>query len=202
VPQYADYANDVHRSGSHLLDLINDILDISKIDAGKVELREEMVPLDWLLGECVALVRERAYTGRVDLKLESGPAGAAVFADQRLLKQILLNLLSNAIKFTPEGGSVTARIVHDGAGIGFRVADTGIGMSEADIEKALSPYGQIDSKISRKHQGTGLGLPISHSLAQLHGGDLVVESTRGKGTAITLLLPLSRARTIVGRAVA
>jgi signal transduction histidine kinase len=202
VPQYADYANDVHRSGSHLLDLINDILDLSKIDAGKVELREETVPLDWLIGECVALVRERAYTGGVNLTLEAGPPGAAVFADQRLLKQILLNLLSNAIKFTPEGGSVTARIVQDGTRIGFRVADTGIGMSPAEIAKALSPYGQVDSKISRKHQGTGLGLPISHSLAQLHGGDLVVASKPGAGTTVTLLLPLSRARTMPGRAVA
>ena len=192
--QYADYAGDVHRSGQHLLDLINDILDLSKIDAGKVELHEEPVMLDWLIGECVALVRARAVSGRVTLEFEPGAPSTFVFADQRLLKQILLNLLSNAIKFTPEGGSVTTTILRDGAGIGFRVADTGIGMSLAEIEKALSPYGQIDSKISRKHQGTGLGLPISQSLAQLHGGNLIVESTPGTGTTISLRLPLTRAR--------
>jgi two-component system cell cycle sensor histidine kinase PleC len=190
--QYADYAGDVHRSGAHLLDLINDILDLSKIDAGKVELHEENVDLDALLGESVKLVRERAMTGGVRLSFASAPQATTVFADRRLLKQILLNLLSNAIKFTPRGGSVMAQIFRTNDAVGFSVADSGIGMSAADIEKALSPYGQIDSKISRKHQGTGLGLPISHSLAKMHGGDLAIESTPDMGTTIALMLPVAR----------
>lgn len=191
--QYADYAGDVHRSGQHLLALINDILDLSKIDAGKVDMREENVDLEHLLSESLSLVRERALSGGVKLVQETSANEAIALADRRLLKQILLNLLSNAIKFTPKGGCVTTRVFRDNAGIGFSVQDSGIGMSLAEIEKALSPYGQIDSKISRKHQGTGLGLPISHSLAKLHGGDLRIESNPGSGTTITLVLPAARA---------
>ena len=197
--QYADYAADVHRSGQHLLAVINDILDLSKIDAGKVEMREENVDLEQLLGESLNLVHERASSGGVNLVQKASTAGATVFADRRLLKQILLNLLSNAIKFTPQGGCVTTRLIQSDAGIGFSVEDTGIGMSPAEVEKAFSPYGQIDSKVSRKHQGTGLGLPISQSLAKLHGGDLRIESKPGSGTTIALMLPISRAVAVPAR---
>jgi signal transduction histidine kinase len=193
--KYVDYAADVHSSGRHLLDLINDILDLSKIDAGKVELHEEELSLAHVLDDSLALVRERALRGGVTLveDLADGPL-PPVWADRRLLKQILLNLLSNAIKFTPAGGTVTTRLFADATGIGFIVRDTGIGMTAEDVQKAMSPYGQIDSRVSRKHKGTGLGLPISLSLAKLHGGDLIVQSAPDQGTTMTLCLPLSRRR--------
>ena len=191
--QYADYANDVHKSGQHLLDLINDVLDLSKIQAGKVELREVEVDLSRLVRDAISLTRERARKAGVSLSFDESASGPVVLADRRLLTQILLNLLSNAIKFTTFGGTVTARTFSDARGIGFAVEDTGIGMAPDDIVKAMSPYGQIDSKVARKHQGTGLGLPISLSLAALHGGNLAIDSKVGRGTTITLALPSSRA---------
>jgi len=193
LPQYVDYANDVHKSGQHLLDLIDDILDLSKIQAGKVELRDVDVNLSELVLDAISLMQERARKGGVSLSFAEGSSGPVILADRRLLKQILLNLLSNAIKFTPSGGTVTAKTFSDARGVGFSVQDTGIGMTRADIGKAMSPYGQIDSQITRKHKGTGLGLPISQSLAVLHGGKLVVDSKVGRGTTITLALPGSRA---------
>jgi signal transduction histidine kinase len=193
--KYVDYAADVHSSGRHLLDLINDILDLSKIDAGKVELHEEELSMAHVMDDSLSLVRERALRGGVALVEEQGAEGLpAVWADRRLLKQILLNLLSNAIKFTPAGGTVTTSLFADASGMGFIVRDTGIGMTEEDMQKAMSLYGQVDSRVSRKHRGTGLGLPISLSLAKLHGGDLIVQSAPDKGTTMTLRLPLSRRR--------
>jgi signal transduction histidine kinase len=191
--QYVDYANDVHKSGQHLLDLINDVLDLSKIQAGRVDLREESVDLSELLADAISLTRERALKGGVSLVSNAPPSGPFVTADRRLIKQILLNLLSNAIKFTPQGGTVTGTTFSDGHGIGIAIQDTGIGMTREDIVKAMQLYGQVDSKISRKHKGTGLGLPISQSLAELHDGKLAIDSEPGQGTTITLTLPASRA---------
>jgi len=189
--KYQEYAGDVHRSGVHLLDLINDVLDLSKIDAGQMELRESIFPVNELVSETAALLRDKA-SGHVDLELRLH-ASIAVMADRRLTKQILINLLSNAIKFTPQGGSITMGAQEKpGTGIEIFVADTGIGMTEAQIEKAFSVYGQIDSRIARTHEGTGLGLPISQSLARLQGGDLLAHSTPGHGTRMTLVLPESR----------
>ncbi|MDB5740635.1 MAG: Signal transduction histidine kinase [Alphaproteobacteria bacterium] len=193
--QYVDYANDVHKSGQHLLDLINDVLDLSKIQAGRVELREENVDLSDLLRDSISLTRERALKGGVSLVSGAPSSGPFVLADRRLLKQILLNLLSNAIKFTPQGGTVTGTTFCDGLGIGIAIQDTGIGMTREDTVKAMQLYGQVDSKVSRKHKGTGLGLPISQSLAALHGGTLAIDSEPGRGTTITLTLPASRAIT-------
>lgn len=193
LAKYVDYAQDVHKSGQHLLDLINDILDLSKIDAGKIELREENISVAGLIADSATLVRERALKCGVGLEILPSPDLPLLIADKRLLKQILLNLLSNAIKFTPAGGRVTVETkLDDTGGLRITVADTGIGMSAADIETAMSPYGQIDSRISRKHQGTGLGLPISRSLARMHDGELEVKSKPGQGTRITLVLPADR----------
>jgi signal transduction histidine kinase len=190
-PKYREYAEDVHKSGAHLLDLINDVLDLSKIDAGKMELRESSFALCELVSESLLLVRGKAR-GDVELHV-AVPENLMVTADRRLLKQILLNLLSNAIKFTPQGGAVrVATELRAGDGLALSVSDTGIGMNAAEIATAFSHYGQIDSHIARTHQGTGLGLPISKALAGLHGGDLVAESTKGEGTRIILLLPQYR----------
>jgi signal transduction histidine kinase len=189
--KYVEYAEDVHKSGGHLLDLINDVLDLSKIDAGKMELRESTFSIQALVNDAVMLVRDKAkdHVG-LEVRLEGH---TEVMADKRLTMQILINLLSNAVKFTPTGGTITVGAEEKpGHGLEIYVVDTGIGMTEAQLEKAFSPYGQIDSKISREHQGTGLGLPISQALARLQGGDLTASSTPGRGTHMTLTLPEER----------
>jgi PAS domain S-box-containing protein len=198
IPKYVDYAADIHKSGQHLLDLINDILDLSKLEAGRLDLRESNVSLPAIIDHCATLVRSVAQAGGVALKVDCSPALPELFADERALKQVLLNFLSNAIKFTPEGGQVTARISQtEIGGIRIAISDTGIGMSEAEIAIALSPFGQVDSRLSRKHKGTGLGLPISQSLIQLHGGELTIESAPNMGTTMVATFPASR---IVSRA--
>jgi len=189
-PQYREYAEHIHKSGQHLLELINDVLDLSKINAGKMGLREEEVAISSLVYDSLALVRGRADK----ITLEEKPTGnlPLICADNRLLKQILINLLSNAIKFTPVGGTVSIGAAVTPSGIAISVSDTGIGMSANEISKAMSEYGQVDSKVARDHQGTGLGLPICKSLAELHGGNLEIASQPGHGTTVTLTLPASR----------
>jgi len=191
--KYADYAADIHTSGQHLLDLINDVLDLAKLEAGKLDLREIDISLAAIVVQCVGLVRQRAKDAVVELSVELPDRLPALRADERAIKQVLLNLLSNAIKFTPEGGKVVTRVSVAGRkGLTICVIDSGIGMSASDVEVALAPFGQIDSKLARKHQGTGLGLPITRSLVRLHGGDIAIESAPGKGTTITVHFPASR----------
>jgi PAS domain S-box-containing protein len=192
-PKYVEYAGDIHRSGSLLLDLINDILDLSKIEAGKLELRETDVSLNDLVAECVLLLRNRAGDAKVALQVELPARLLGLRADERAIKQVLLNLLSNAVKFTPAGGTVTVRAEDKGGrGLDLSVTDTGIGMSPAEIAVAFSPFGQIDSEIARRHVGTGLGLPLSRSLIRLHGGDIGIASERGRGTIVTACFPNDR----------
>ena len=189
--KYVEYAEDVYKSGAHLLDLINDVLDLSKIDAGKMELRKSVFSATELINDTVILLREKAR-GHVSIELCLS-APIQLMADRRLTKQILINLLSNAIKFTPTGGAITVGALEKtGRGIEIYVADTGIGMTALQIEKAFSLYGQVDSRIARAEEGTGLGLPIAHALARLHGGDLTAQSVPGRGTRMTLTLPESR----------
>jgi signal transduction histidine kinase len=190
-PKYLEYAGDVHKSGAHLLDLINDVLDLSKIDAGKMELREITIALGELIDDAVLLIRDRAK-GHVTLNVEALDR-FRILADKRLTKQILINLLSNAIKFTPMGGTVTISARANSTGqLEICVADTGVGMDAAQLEQAFSPYGQVNSRITQIHQGTGLGLPIAQSLARLHGGDLIAQSTPGEGTRMILIFPQNR----------
>jgi signal transduction histidine kinase len=190
--RYRDYARDIRDSGQHLLTLINDVLDVSKVEFGKVELLEETVDVMGVVESCIRLMRERAETAGIRLQQELPRNLPQIQADSRRLKQILLNLLSNAVKFTPPGGRVTLR-ANDGAdGLRLVVEDSGIGIAAADLEKALRPFGQIDSRLARKYQGTGLGLPLARSMTELHGGKLVLESTPGHGTTATVWLPASR----------
>ncbi|HEY4940130.1 MAG TPA: ATP-binding protein [Rhizomicrobium sp.] len=192
--KYTEYAHDIHRSGTLLLELVNDVLDLAKLEAGKLELRESELALTELVDECLTLVRGRADAGCVQLERDLSRAVPILRADARAVKQLLLNFLSNAVKFTPVGGCVTVRTARDAQGrVCLSVSDTGIGMSAAEIQIALSPFGQIDSKLARKHEGTGLGLPICKSLMELHGGELTVASKPNEGTTFTAVFPAHRA---------
>ena len=191
--RYLDYARDIHDSGTHLLALINDILDVSKAEAGRIELLETLVDIPELFDSCLRLVRARA--DEAQLTLAAGPTGHLpnLQADGLRLKQVLLNLLSNAIKFTPPGGHVTLDAsVDDQRSLVIRVADTGIGMAPEDIPKALSPFGQLESTRARRYPGTGLGLPLSKALIELHGGKLRIDSEAGRGTTVTVTIPAVR----------
>jgi len=193
TPKYVEYAHDIHNSGQHLLALVNDVLDLSKLEAGKLELHESDVDLIALIEQCMALLRSRADAGGVSLAARPNAGLPRLRADERSVRQVLLNLLSNAVKFTPPGGQVTVEAWLDADGsTTLSVRDTGIGMSETEIAVALSPFGQIDSRLARKHEGTGLGLPICKSLMELHGGALSVESETNRGTTLTARFPAAR----------
>ena len=191
--RYVDYAKDIHASGSHLLQVINDILDISKAEAGKVELRETPIDLARALAACAKIVAPRAEAGEVRVEIDVPEDAPQLLADEQRFRQIALNLLSNAVKFTPPGGRVSAGCAREESGF-FRlsIVDTGIGMREQDIPRALEPFGQIDSALARRFEGTGLGLPLTKKLAELHGATLELKSAPGKGTTAIVRFPPSR----------
>jgi signal transduction histidine kinase len=191
--KYRDYAKDVHDSGQHLLALINDILDLSKIEAGKLELDEEDVDVADAIHSCLTLVREWAKNGGVRLVTEIPEELPALRFDERKLKQILINLLSNAVKFTPAGGTVTIKAwFRVDSGYVFQIIDTGVGIALEDIPKALSPFGQVDAKLTRKYEGTGLGLPLTKSLVEMSSGSMDLQSEVGVGTTVTVRFPKER----------
>ena len=191
--KYREYINDIHQSGEHLLELIDDILDVSAIEADAIKLQDETVSLSAIVDTSVRLIRPRAEDGHVTISQSIDSEIPMIIVDQRRMKQILLNLLSNAVKFTPEGGkvSLSARLNEQGS-LSIAIADTGIGMDEDHLKIALSTFGQVDSGLDRKHEGTGLGLPLTKGLVNLHGGKLDVESEVGNGTQVTVTLPKER----------
>ncbi len=192
-PQYREYAASIHASGRHLLDLINDVLDLSKIEAGRFEIAAEETDLAALLHECKVLLQERMQSAGLHGRYEIPDDLPPMELDERRVKQVVLNLLSNAIKFTPPGGSVTLRAGRrEDGGVSISVIDTGIGMSADEIPRALAKFGQIDGELSRAHDGTGLGLPIAKSLIEMHEGRLEITSEKGKGTEMRIWLPASR----------
>ena len=186
----AEYAADVYSSGTHLLTLINDVLDLSKMEAGRMELNRQPIEVDEIVDRSLRMVKDRAMRHSIDIIKEVAPHLPPLWADERKLIQILLNLLSNAVKFTPDGGRVVISAHHDRNSVILRVADNGIGIAADDIAKALSPFGQIDSLLTRQHAGTGLGLPLAKNLAELHGASFELESALGLGTTVTLRFPL------------
>ncbi len=193
VKKYGEYARDIFESGQHLLELINDILDLSKVESGKDEIFNEEIPVSELLAQLAPLVTGRAEHGKVRIEYECPDELPALRADRRKLKQALVNLLTNAIKFTPEGGKVSVSVdCSPEGGHLFRIVDTGIGISQKDIPTALSPFRQVENALNRKIEGTGLGLPLSKALIELHGGSLKMESTLGVGTTVTLRFPPER----------
>ncbi|MBF0247388.1 MAG: PAS domain S-box protein, partial [Alphaproteobacteria bacterium] len=190
---YLDYAENIRDSGKHLLGVINDILDVSRIEAGRMDLRPERVSAQKLVDTALRLIGDRAAEANLKLVRAVAPDLPDMMVDAQRMKQVLLNLLSNAVKFTPEGGVVeTCAHPGDDGGLVMTVRDSGIGMTPEDIEVALTPFGQVDSKLSRKYEGTGLGLPLTKSFVELHGGRLEIESQRGRGTAVSVHIPAHR----------
>ncbi|MEQ8355035.1 MAG: ATP-binding protein [Kiloniellaceae bacterium] len=191
--KYQDYACDIRQSGQHLLGIINDILDLSKVESGRETLREQTIPADELFNGIRVLLEGRPQEAGVKLVFDFPGDLPAIHADKRRLTQILVNLLSNAIKFTPAGGTVRLRCwATAGSGFVFQAIDNGVGIAREDIPVALSVFGQIDNSACEAARGTGLGLPLAKALAELHGGTLDLQSEAGKGTTVTLRMPAHR----------
>ena len=180
------------RLGAHLHDLFNDVLDLSRVEAGKHEIFEEMVEPAKIVDVCLAMMSARARDEQIDLAVSIPEALPALRADPRAMKQVLLNLLSNAIKYTPAGGRVVTSLQRDAGGLVVKVSDTGCGISEKALAKVFDPFQRGDSMVARKIEGTGLGLAISRKLMELHGGTLTLASRLGAGTTATALFPAER----------
>jgi two-component system cell cycle sensor histidine kinase PleC len=194
VAKHIEYAKIIHGSGHHLLTLINDILDLAKIEAGGMQLRDDTIDLALLVEDSVRLLGIKARDGNISLSANIAADLPAVVADERALKQILLNLLSNAVKFTPAGGDVTAFAFVDGDGtIAFGVEDTGLGIAREDRARVFENFGQGRHDVTTADKGTGLGLPIVKGLTEAHGGTISLQSEVGVGTCVTIRLPASRA---------
>jgi PAS domain S-box-containing protein len=187
--RYRDYARDIRLSGMHLLDLINDILDVSRVEAGKTDLNKEAFNPVEAIDECLKMVQPSATSGGLTILRDFTAAPSSIVVDRRAFKQILLNLLSNAIKYTMPGGQVTVGARRRGSLFELWLEDTGIGIEEKDLARLGRPFEQIENVFNRKHQGTGLGLSLCRSLAELHGGRLRIASALGSGTTVTVELP-------------
>jgi len=192
-PRYVEYTNDIYESGTHLLQLVNSILDLSKVDAGMMQLNEERIAVEPVVRGAITFVSERAARREIKLFLSIAPHMPNLWADEVRLKQILTNLLSNAVKFTPDDGEVHVNVNRNReGGITFTVRDTGIGMSVADLPKIQESFVQLDDPVNKRYDGTGLGVPIALAMTKLHGGSLSYESELGAGTTVTLKIPTER----------
>ena len=194
TPQYRTYAKDIFDSGTHLLEIINDILDLSKAEAGKLDLDEDWTDLADVVQATFRLVGPRAERAGVRLAMSAPPDLPSIWADERKMKQVLLNLVSNAVKFTLEGGRIELSLTFDAlSGYTVVVEDTGIGIASADLQRILEPFVQAENSLTRRHQGSGLGLPLAVKMTELHGGRLIIASELGRGTQVRLTLPPHRA---------
>jgi signal transduction histidine kinase len=186
----AEYVKDIHESGRHLLSLINDILDLSKIEAGRMELEISDFDLPEVLQRALSLVKERAQRHGIELALKVDPRLGELHGDERKVKQIMLNLLSNAVKFTPEGGRVDVSAKLAGSKVEVAVKDTGVGISAEDQSQVFEEFKQVGSDAGRKAEGTGLGLALTRRFVELHGGEIRLASVPGKGSTFTVTLPV------------
>ncbi len=192
--KYGEYARDIHQSGTWLLTIINDLLDVAKIEAGRLELREAVMDLRDCIEQAMRIVRERADKAGLALRFECRESAARMWADPKAIRQILLNLLSNAIKFTRRGGTIAVALETASGRLRLAVRDTGIGIAAEDIAKVLAPFGQVAGPMNRRHQGTGLGLPLVKSLAELHGAQFSITSEFGRGTEVAIAFAPERLR--------
>jgi signal transduction histidine kinase len=191
--RYREYLKDIHASGGHLLSLINDLLDLSKIEAGKLELTFANVSLNDLTQQCVAIMQPQANRERVIIRTSLPPTLPQVVADARSVRQIVLNLLSNSIKFTHAGGQViVSTALNDNGEVALRVRDTGIGMSEQDLVTALEPFRQLATSVRELSAGTGLGLPLTKALAEANRASFTIKSAPKAGTLVEIAFPPSR----------
>ena len=190
--QYKAYVEDIHASGRHLLDIINDILDFAKAEAGKLVLLESFVDVRDVVDSIMRLLAPRIRDAGIELDDRLSDGLPQLWCDERKLKQMLLNLLTNSVKFTPSGGQIAVDAEVRPDGFAIRVRDTGVGISEADLARVLQPFMQADNTFSRQKEGTGLGLPLTKAMAEIHGGSLDLQSQAGKGTTVTLIFPQER----------
>ncbi|MFD2206184.1 PAS domain-containing sensor histidine kinase [Kiloniella antarctica] len=192
-PKYREYINDVHHSGEHLLNLINDVLDISKVEAGEFVLNEDVLDLKDTIAACLQIMRGKQDVAALDIVVESSDGNIYFRGDERIIRQIILNLLSNSVKFTKASGKITLSLSKtDTKEITLRISDTGCGIEEGDISQVLAPFGQARTNARTAHEGTGLGLSLSKMLTELHGGTLNITSEINVGTTITLSFPPER----------
>jgi PAS domain S-box-containing protein len=192
-PKYLEYAKDIKCAGEHLLEMINDILEISRIEMGYLELKEGNTNVEEMIASCHALIKGRANEAGLDLGLEIAEGLPSLRGDALRIKQVVLNLVSNATKFTPKGGTVTLKAGTDEEGrLVLSVTDTGIGIAAEDVAKVLEPFTQVESIMTRSHEGAGIGLSLSKRLVELHDGTLELESELGVGTTVTVCFPLAR----------
>jgi cell cycle sensor histidine kinase DivJ len=189
TPKYGEYVELIHESGAHLLDLINDVLDMSKIEAHRYELNKEFMDAREPVSAALRILRVQADAAGVKLRANLPGAPVEVEADRRALKQIVINLVSNALKFTPRDGAVIVALNGRGADLELTVADTGVGIAPEDLQRIGKPYEQAGDA-ARKSKGTGLGLSLVRAFAELHGGQMIVESRLGEGTAVTVAMPV------------
>jgi two-component system cell cycle sensor histidine kinase PleC len=187
--KYHEYCSDIRQSGRYLLDVINDILDMSKIEAGRASFEPELIALDPILSDTVRMVAARAAEKDLDLQSEIEPS-IQLMADRRMVQQIVINLLSNAVKFTPDGGRVTVRARIVNSHVNIAIEDTGIGIPKAALRNLGKPFEQVESQFTKTHRGSGLGLAIAKSLAELHGGAMRIRSSQGVGTIVLVRLPV------------
>ena len=198
--RYLEYIRDINSSASHLLSVINDILDLSKIEFGNVALNEENVDLEATIQSCLTIIGERARNGGLTIDYAPLQPMPGVWAEERRIKQILINLLSNGVKFTPTGGSIAIRLRREADdALAIAISDTGIGIRREDLEKVMAPFGQVDSGLNRKFEGTGLGLPLTKAFVEMHGGRFLLESELGAGTTASAILPAHRIKWTVAQ---
>jgi len=191
LPKYLEYASDIHESGQYLLEVINDILDMSKIEAGRMALALEALNIGEIIAESMRVVQQTAQDRNIRLETYGSPS-LELPGDRRALKQVLINLLSNAVKFTPVGGEVSLRAYRYRGSVRLAIADTGVGIPRHEIAKLGRPFEQVENQFTKGHKGTGLGLAISRSIIELHGGRLEIKSRLGEGTTVTCILPATQ----------
>jgi signal transduction histidine kinase len=190
--RYREFSGHIRKSGAHLLELINDVLDLSKLDAGRLELSEEDVEPLRVVNDAVGMLRMQANEAGIALQIEVDVKLPSLRIDRRRVRQVLVNLVSNAVKFTPQGGKVTVYAFRNATGLTIAVADTGIGIAPNDITKAFESFRQIDSRLSRRYEGAGLGLPLTKQIVERHGGTIALDSRVGEGTIATVTFPAER----------